>query len=188
MIDQQSLFEDMPQENLDPSGGQSGAREAERQFYDLMEPRLLKVLDDYGISHDKLSFGITKSGYSSLRYRDAVICSMKFGPKAYYITVPAGELRELESLGIEHSGVTASGSIRIPLQSPDDAGEYIAYLCASFLRAIERYPKPYSCCSHYMECSAAGRCVNTHSEIAIDCSYNYKLRKGIVFFGENRNV
>lgn len=145
-------------------------------------------MDDYSISPDNLEFEAVKSGYSSLRYRDAVVCTLKLGPKAYYIAVPAGELRELDALGIAHSDIMRSGFIRIPLQTAEDAGEYSAYICSSFIRAIERYPKQYSCCAYYMECSNAGSCVNPHPEIAIDCSYNYKLRKGIIFFGENRSV
>lgn len=188
MVAQQSFFDDEPLEDAESSGEKLNARELERQFYESIQPKLLKILDDYGISPNNLEFEPTKSGYSSLRYRDAVVCTLKLGPVVYRIGVPAGELRELDDRGIAHEGLASSGLIRIPLQAAEEAGKYAEYICGCFQRAIERYPKQYSCCAYYMECSDAGRCVNTRPEIAVDCSYNYKLRKGIVFFGKNRNA
>lgn len=185
---QESFFGDEPLENPAPSGEKLKSRETERKFYESIRPELLKILDDYGISPDNLEFEPTKSGYSSLRYRGATVCTIKLGPQTYRIGVPAEELRQLDGQGIEHTGVASSGLIHIPLQSAEDAAAYDYYICGAFRRSIESYPKQYSCCAHYMECSDAGHCVNDHPEIAIDCSYNYKLRKGVVLFGKNRNV
>lgn len=48
--------------------------------------------------------------------------------------------------------------------------------------------KDFSCCSRYMECSDAIKCVQPLSEIYLHCSYRQKIRCGKVFLGKNRNI
>lgn len=46
----------------------------------------------------------------------------------------------------------------------------------------------FDCCSRYMECSDCKACVQPLFEVAVCCTYWRKIRKGIIGFGENRNV
>lgn len=46
----------------------------------------------------------------------------------------------------------------------------------------------FDCCHRYLECSNARQCTHPDEEFALSCSYRRKLKQGIVFFGENRNV
>lgn len=46
----------------------------------------------------------------------------------------------------------------------------------------------FDCCSQYMQCSEAGHCIHPDIMFAGQCTYRQKLKKGIIFFGEKRNV
>lgn len=44
----------------------------------------------------------------------------------------------------------------------------------------------FGCCSHYRECSAAGKCI-AETEGSESCIYRKNLEKGIIFYGKNAN-
>lgn len=46
----------------------------------------------------------------------------------------------------------------------------------------------FDCCHRYSECSDARSCTHPDREIAMCCSYRRKLKEGIIFYGENRNI
>lgn len=46
----------------------------------------------------------------------------------------------------------------------------------------------FDCCSHYMECSSARRCIHKDIMFAGQCRYRQKLLSGIIFYGQNRNI
>ncbi len=46
----------------------------------------------------------------------------------------------------------------------------------------------FDCCSQYMQCSDAGYCIHPDIMFAGQCTYRQKLKNGIIFFGEKRNV
>lgn len=46
----------------------------------------------------------------------------------------------------------------------------------------------FNCCSHFMECSDAMHCIHPDIMFACQCTYRQKLKQGIIFFGNNRNV
>lgn len=46
----------------------------------------------------------------------------------------------------------------------------------------------FDCCSRYMECSNVRTCIHPDKQFAGGCSYRKKLRTGIIFFGQNRNI
>ena len=54
--------------------------------------------------------------------------------------------------------------------------------------AINRLPKSWDCCSRYMECSNAKRCVHPDPSLALECGYRKILASGKIYYGENRNV
>lgn len=46
----------------------------------------------------------------------------------------------------------------------------------------------FDCCSRYMQCSDARRCLQPNMQLSRQCTYRQKLIHGIVYYGENRNV
>ena len=48
--------------------------------------------------------------------------------------------------------------------------------------------KDIGCCSSYVSCSDARRCVNSNPEIFLHCAYRKNLQKGNIFYGKNKNI
>ena len=48
--------------------------------------------------------------------------------------------------------------------------------------------KDIGCCSSYVSCSDALRCINNNPEIFLHCAYRKNLQKGNIFYGKNKNV
>lgn len=46
----------------------------------------------------------------------------------------------------------------------------------------------FGCCSKYLECSDARKCVHENSDYAEGCAYNKNLKNGKIFYGKNRNI
>lgn len=46
----------------------------------------------------------------------------------------------------------------------------------------------FGCCSRYLECSDAKKCVNSNQILARGCVYRLNLIDGKIFYGENRNI
>lgn len=46
----------------------------------------------------------------------------------------------------------------------------------------------FQCCSRYLECSDAKKCIHPNSDFSSQCGYRLKLENHIIFYGKNRNV
>ncbi|MCI6831019.1 MAG: 3'-5' exoribonuclease [Clostridiales bacterium] len=46
----------------------------------------------------------------------------------------------------------------------------------------------FDCCSRYEQCSDAKQCIHPDQTFAGGCRYRQRLRKGIIYYGRNRNV
>ncbi|NLU53434.1 MAG: hypothetical protein GXX10_11310 [Clostridiaceae bacterium] len=46
----------------------------------------------------------------------------------------------------------------------------------------------FDCCSRYLECSDNKMCCYEGQKFSRACSYHYKLKDGIIFFGKNRTI
>lgn len=82
---------------------------------------------------------------------------------------------------------TKSGFWRVNL-GDSSVSDYLDFLMLVFQDAINRIPKAWDCCSRYMECSDAKRCVHPNASSALVCGYRKILSKGKIFYGKNRNV
>jgi len=65
---------------------------------------------------------------------------------------------------------------------------YRDFLVQVIGETVNRYPKEWDCCSRYLECSDAKKCVHPDKNFALKCGYRKILRSGRVFYGENRNI
>lgn len=46
----------------------------------------------------------------------------------------------------------------------------------------------FGCCSRYIECSNARKCINPDKKMAQGCQYKENLKNGRIFYGKNRNM
>ena len=54
--------------------------------------------------------------------------------------------------------------------------------------SIDSIPKQFDCCSRYSECSDAKHCIHPDPDVAVTCGYRKILKKGKIYYGNNRNV
>lgn len=57
--------------------------------------------------------------------------------------------------------------------------------------AIEHYlspENPFGCCSRYMQCSDAKKCVHPNKLYSTACAYRHNLEHGRIFYGKNKNI
>lgn len=78
--------------------------------------------------------------------------------------------------------------IRLPIDGEHPAESYIDFLAKIAGETVNRYPKAWDCCSRYLECSDAGKCVHPNRVFALDCGYRKILASGRIFYGERRNI
>lgn len=135
---------------------------------------------DIAVKHGK--------NYSSVRYGSLLAFRLRLRDSASYIEVPAESKEAVAGLApLEQQREVAGGFWRVSL------GEKPAVDCAASLAAvlqdtINRLPKEWDCCSRYMECSDAKRCVHPDPAFALGCGYRKILASGKIYYGANRNV
>lgn len=90
-----------------------------------------------------------------------------------------------KALGIDaelsQDGETARVEINDEEHEKNVLGEVYRY-------CMNNAKKELDCCSRFLECSDALECVNPCKSRGIVCGYRKKLKKGIVFYGKNRNI
>ena len=64
----------------------------------------------------------------------------------------------------------------------DNIDEIIKYLIS------KPTDEAFSCCSRFIECSNALKCVNPYDNLKRNCSYRKNLEKGFIFYGKNKNA
>ena len=100
-----------------------------------------------------------------------------------YHKVNSGFLSVLPTLDLKSDPLY----VKIDTQLGDDMAEAIRpYL----EKAIEDYtpPKSFACCSRYIQCSDAKKCLHPQQIYAKQCWYRDNLEKGIIIYGKNKNV
>ena len=66
--------------------------------------------------------------------------------------------------------------------------DYIERLTEYELKTYVSKATRFACCSHFIECSDAKRCVHTNKLYACACYYKANLDSGKIFYGKNRNT
>ena len=61
--------------------------------------------------------------------------------------------------------------------------ENILYCLANY-----KATSSFGCCSRFIECSNAKRCVHENKIYSMGCKYRMNLDSGKIFYGENKNI
>lgn len=72
-----------------------------------------------------------------------------------------------------------------------DDGSVIPYIKENILYCLRNYhskAKSFGCCSRFIECSDAKRCVHVNKLYSTSCTYRRNLEAGNIFYGKNKNV
>lgn len=158
--------------------------------YGHLEDSLLQVTKDNNVSAGKLVLKKGKS-YSSVFYDTQLafrICCRDehhyFGVSTIYSElIPADLTRNVTKDGRSEGFVNYSFD-----PSSEGITQYAAILSSVLDAAIDSLPKEFDCCSYYEECSNSKHCVNPNPSIATGCGYRRIMKKGRIFYGQNRNT
>lgn len=163
-------------------------REREKEVYEAIRPKLVRIINEHHVSENFLSFD-KKKDYSSITYRGSVVARIAFkGTKATtYIEVPekTANLYDWDNAEFKRKDGMVYFYVASAAQAISSFGEMIS---TSLAVTIEQYPKAFDCCSRYEECSNQKHCIHPDRVFASDCGYRRILKGGKVFYGKNRNV
>lgn len=138
-----------------------------------------------GLQRNPASLRIVENkSYISVLFLDRLICTVRDSSKGVSFTFPsgsgayfdAGSYRTIPSdpshIIVDTDSISALSAMK----------EQLAAILSSIRTACT-----FDICSHYMECSNERHCV-VNAPYALGCSYRQKLEKGIIFYGDNRNI
>lgn len=138
------------------------------------DPREVKI------KHGKL--------YSSVWYSSILAFRLKLRKGTRYIEVPLDSRAAVQDIGpMDRQKEMSDGFWRVRLGN-EPVSIHADALAIVLQDAIDRLPKEWDCCSRYMECSNAKRCVHPDPTLALKCGYRKILASGKIYYGENRNV
>jgi hypothetical protein len=163
----------------------------EAAVYQQILPRLQAAAAELDAPIDLISRENTDD-YSSIYYKTGLSFRLRLRKKVHYVEVKPGArelvmgLVPLSRQRMAHEG-EGTPYWRVLLEKEgildhaDALGKVLKY-------TIEHLPKEWDCCSRYMECSDARKCVHPDKGVALDCGYRKILASGRIFYGGNRNI
>lgn len=169
----------------------------EEQFHELVLPALSQMLTALNMLPEHISFE-RKKAYSSLHYiandgansnksSGLVIYTIKLSGKTNYIRIKK-QYKNLLPIGRKTETDTSADFLRVPIDGVDDALFLRDALAQILMATVESAPKAFDCCSRYAGCSNKKQCIHPNPNLALNCSYKFKLARGIIFYGENRTL
>lgn len=166
--------------------GMEPSEATEQTFLASITPQMEAAVEAGGGDRSLLTVKTTMA-YSVVTLGTLTVFRLRFRKKRHSISVPTS----FEDLIPMEWTPTISKSeqkfLRLDIGDRPLEG-YADFLCALAGAAVDRYPKDWDCCSRYMECSDARKCVHPDSRTALSCGYRRVLNSGRVFYGKNRNV
>lgn len=159
----------------------------EENAFEALRPAFENILLEHQMASSAISLRKNKSYYSILLKDSSVVAQMG-GKKKPYLAIPTAALQATSayrSAADPHQGLYT----KIVLKSFDQVAEKYKYMLQEVLRSIvERGSKEFDCCSRYVECSDARRCIHPDPAFGIKCGYRKNLREGRIFYGKNSTV
>lgn len=161
--------------------------EKELAAYNSIFSRLKDAAEEIGASSTDVNIKHNKD-YSSIRYDSMLAFRLKLRKNTRYIEVPLDSKSAVQKIApLDRQKEVSGGFWRVKLGN-EPVSEHADALAAVLQDAINQLPKEWDCCSRYMECSNAKRCVHPDPALALKCGYRKILASGKIYYGENRNA
>lgn len=155
------------------------------RFFALIKDELFAVLDDNNCPDGVMEYAPLKDRKTySCQYRNSLFFRVSFNAKTNWIYIPLRYDSTMESAGFEPVSKDTYVS-KYAIKDYSDALLLSDVLCVILNLEIDRSQKGFGCCSHYVECSDAKRCVQQDKILAMDCAYRINLKHGRIFYGVN---
>ncbi len=159
--------------------------EEERFYNTYLLASFLKCIEREAAEAKFLSF---KKGanFSSVFFGSVLVLRLCLRGKRWYASVPRSLAQYYPDRELKY-GKLDRDFIRVYFKKEEEA-IIAGPLSYSLEEALQKYPRDSGCCSHYMDCSDALRCVQTDPLISMACIYRQNLKAGRVFYGKNKNI
>lgn len=155
----------------------------QKQIFSIIENILSE--NEFPTEHLKLK---QNASYWSIYYYDTfLICSFKFSKTANYISFDCRHKKLFDSEKFKITQIKSEPNrFRVHFEKANDIMN-LSNQIVMILKNIN-IPSTFDICSRYQQCSDQKRCVHPNKAHAKECSYKKKLDKGIIFYGQNRNI
>lgn len=159
----------------------------ELDYLERIMPAMRKAITEHGASPDLLIYN-TVLGYTVVSFCNFTVFRLRLRGKQHNISVPLLFSDLIPSETPTKRVASEEKYIRILIDDEHPIDSYTPLLCKIAGATVDRYPKEWDCCSRYMDCSDAGRCVHPDKAFAMQCGYRKILSSGKIFYGKNRNI
>lgn len=161
--------------------------EKELTAYNSILPRLRAAAEEIGANAAGIKI-VHNQEFSSVWYASLLVFRLRLRKKIWYIEVPLCFKTAVAGIApLDRQKEASGGFWRITLGN-EPVSEYANALADVLQETINQLPKEWDCCSRYMECSNAKRCVHPDPALALKCGYRKILASGKIYYGENRNI
>lgn len=160
----------------------------ETQYLDSIETQILTEIVSHGGEHSFFSRKSNASGYSVVFIGNFTAFRLHLRGKSQYISLPVMFADLIPDTFPIKKLQSDPKYIRLIVNKQHPIESYTNFLVMIAGETINRYPKEWSCCSRYMECSDAKACIHPDKTLALSCGYRKILNSGRIFYGKNRNI
>lgn len=162
----------------------------EEKYLESILPNLLDAIEGQGGERSFLSrrSSANTGGYSTVSIANFTAFRLHLRGKRHYISVPKVFSDLIPDDFPQKQLKSDTKYTRILIDGKHPVESYTDFLVKITGETINRYPKEWSCCSHYLECSDAKTCIHPDKTFALACGYRRILNSGRVFYGNNRNI
>lgn len=163
-----------PQSDVIAESSTMSLEEKEEHAFSLISPTLKECLEQDNLSSDALFFRKSKSSkaqYSSVYFfnESNLFCRISFRGSRGYFSIPS-KYAHLIPDGVEHQKQNSeSNYVRIWIDTPEEIAKHLNLLVSLLDALIDAFPADFGCCSRYVACSDAKRCINPDSDMSIRC-------------------
>lgn len=184
----------LPAESEQPVKKENTIAPQEQLAYSKIVSFLSPILLSYGLDPNSLKISPLDAKCSIYFGSESdLFCRLRFRGKKNYIELPIQFSEEASKYGVVEKPRHASVSVlnnkdfcKLLCSSCDDLSALEPLFIHVLNCAIDNLSSEFGCCSRYLECSDAKKCVNPRKELALQCYYLKNLRKGYIFYGKNK--
>ncbi len=167
----------------------------EVEFLTKIFPLLKDSIAAHGGDPDLLAYRATKSdgksassGYTTVSFGTFTVFRIHLRGNQHYLSIPVTFSDLISPDFPKKQAPSEQKYIRLLVTNEHSISVYTNFLYTIAGETVNRYPKEWSCCSRYMECSNAKHCVHPDKMFALGCGYRKILNSGRIFYGDNRNI
>lgn len=169
---------------------ENDARKYQRREMDFLEsirPALAAAIAEKSGPEESLSFS-TRKEYAAASFLNFTVFRLRLRAAQQYFSVPTLFRDLIPETFPTKSLKSQPDFIRLLIDAEHPKESYVEFLSLIAGETVNRYPKEWDCCSRYMECSDAGKCVHPDKAFALECGYRKILASGRIFYGKRRNI